>query len=56
VQGLAHLSLEEMRDAIGRTMQNQFDMLDPDFVRACIVVQLHNESMRRIGREQPKDE
>jgi hypothetical protein len=52
---LAHLSLEEMRDAIGRTMQNQFDTLDPDFVRACIVVQLHNESMRRIEHEQPSD-
>jgi hypothetical protein len=52
---LAHLSLEEMRDAIGRTMQNQFETLDPDFVRACIVVQLHNESMRRIERERPSD-
>jgi hypothetical protein len=45
-----------MRDAIQRTMQNQFDTLDPDLVCACIVVRLHNESMRRIGREQPKDE
>ena len=52
---LAHLSLEEMRDAIGRTMQNQFDTLDPDFVRACIVVQLHNESMRRIAQEPPSE-
>jgi hypothetical protein len=52
---LAHLSLEEMRDAIQRTMQNRFDTLDPDFVRACIVVQLHNESMRRIEHERPSD-
>jgi hypothetical protein len=52
---LAHLSLEEMRDAIQLTMQNRFDKLDPDFVRACIVVQLHNESTRRIEHEQPSD-
>lgn len=52
---LARLSLEQMREAIQLTMQNRFDTLDPDFVRACIVVQLHNESMRRIEQGQPSD-
>jgi hypothetical protein len=52
---LANLSSVEMRDAIRLTMQNRFDTLDPDFVRACIVVQLHNESMRRIELERPAD-
>lgn len=54
-QFLATLNWEQMRELAQIVQARDFSRINPDFLAACVHVQLHLESMRRIELAKPQD-